>query len=340
MQFINKIILLKVQEIRSANKTSLLPSSNDWQSSHAATAAEGGMTSSNDPISEMYSFSLILESIRDFQLTYKTKQYQTEQNALIQSSAKLFISPERGRHIKAKLMPRALFKSPSFTERLVEEPADKPKENNNNSNTMMELKDLDSIPLSFGTHHERWDRMDEAEIVKDSLLNGNVSLALSFIQWRRDKGTFSNESIASRNNLFDDFKRLACYLVYQSVCLGQIEVAVKMINHMGQNVHSHFKQIALNTTRREVRQQLLNYLTSSGYPFTEEETALLKYAALLEQLYPNPCFSQLYTTLATKQGIELDERDPHCLKFFGYDLDDLTPEVESMYGFQVCHICY
>jgi hypothetical protein len=49
--------------------------------------------------------------------------------------------------------------------------------------------DIDKIPLNFGEIAQRWERMDENTIIKDSLINGNITLALSFLYWRKDKGS-------------------------------------------------------------------------------------------------------------------------------------------------------
>src|SRR5688572_11204361 len=107
MNFVTGIIKEKVTEVRTLSKSTKLPSFNDWLNSQNTDS------SSNDPISELFNFSYILETLREFQMNYKQKAFQSEPTPVI--TPRSFLSPEKLlKARKTKLAPRELFKSPSI----------------------------------------------------------------------------------------------------------------------------------------------------------------------------------------------------------------------------------
>jgi len=123
--------------------------------------------------------------------------------------------------------------------------------------------EMDTIPLSFGAHHEQWETMDDIEVIRDSLLCGNISLAMSFLQYRKERGAFQSETVALllNNSVFQGYRTLGQCIVYQAVCMGDVDGAVNMLYNLGEDVDVCLKKIAFNTTRREVRSNLISYLS-------------------------------------------------------------------------------
>ena len=67
--------------------------------------------------------------------------------------------------------------------------------------------------------------MDEVEIIRDSLISGQISLAMSYLQLRKDRGLFENilgNIKTESDTLFDEYKKVACCLVYQALSRDQV----------------------------------------------------------------------------------------------------------------------
>lgn len=130
------------------------------------------------------------------------------------------------------------------------------------------LEDLDELALSFGNYRHLWERQSDAQIVQHALVNTNPSLALSYLKWRYQTQGRSSSDLAMSGAVVEiDFKylkRISEPIIYHAVCQNQFELAKKMINSIGEDVDSHFKNIAWRTLRRDVRNVLLNHLSDNN----------------------------------------------------------------------------
>jgi hypothetical protein len=73
---------------------------------------------------------------------------------------------------------------------------------------------------------EQWESMDEIEVIRDALVSSNTSLAMSVLQWRKERGAFQSETMNQLlgQSLYEDFVKLGHCLVYQTVCLGEVQL--------------------------------------------------------------------------------------------------------------------
>ncbi|KAL6051580.1 Spg11p, partial [Balamuthia mandrillaris] len=133
--------------------------------------------------------------------------------------------------------------------------------------------------LHFGSYHERWRYChDDSEIVGEALLTNTVSLALSFLQWRKEASVLrhrpkrnrelrrrgskhlagSKQSPLQSQQVYQYFQNIAEGLVYKAVCEDQLELARTLLVRSGHpNVSLHLKDLAFLTTRRTTRTKLL-----------------------------------------------------------------------------------
>ncbi len=130
------------------------------------------------------------------------------------------------------------------------------------------LEDLDELALSFGNYRHLWERQSDVQIVQHALVNCNPSLALSYLKWRyQSQGRTMTDMTRSGAVVDIDFnylKRISEPVIYHAVCQNQFELARKMINSIGEDVDSHFKNIAWKTSRRDVRNVILMYLNDNN----------------------------------------------------------------------------
>lgn len=73
-----------------------------------------------------------------------------------------------------------------------------------------------------------------------------------------------------------------------------------MLQNLGEDVLENLKMLAIKTTRRDVRALLLGYLAKRRV-FSEDELKMVDYASMIEHLYPNPTYSQIYSNIFSKQ---------------------------------------
>lgn len=93
------------------------------------------------------------------------------------------------------------------------------------------LDGLDEIALSFGRFRHTWEKMSDIQIIRDALINSNVSMALAFLRWRNRNqiNQFDNKlifyvsgSLEHANYTFNSFKKLCYPIIYQTICQGQV----------------------------------------------------------------------------------------------------------------------
>jgi hypothetical protein len=112
---------------------------------------------------------------------------------------------------------------------------------------------------SFGSNRDRWEKMKTFEIIADALATSNLSLALAFLRWR-SKQRFAGYSSDSGVLLTHELRQMSYRLVYQAVRRSQFNLAVKMINSLGDSVDANYKEMLWSTTIRHVRAHLLKQL--------------------------------------------------------------------------------
>eukprot|EP01114_Cavostelium_apophysatum_P016147 TRINITY_DN4541_c0_g1_i2.p1 TRINITY_DN4541_c0_g1~~TRINITY_DN4541_c0_g1_i2.p1 ORF type:complete len:2374 (-),score=676.40 TRINITY_DN4541_c0_g1_i2:45-7166(-) len=360
MNFLSGIVQVKVSEVLKEQPNAVIPTLNERI---AGSANFSGVPA----LDQLYDFATILDSLRACQLATHALEKRPNQQEGVKQKGNFGVQDKLKRSASkpmVALKPRVLFskgKEQDIDEKLSESSKSlkKSSETAEGEDFNKNGVDLSSIPLSFGIHHEHWERMNENEVMKDALVKGNLSLVISFLQWRREKSTISSgmsDLLGSANVTLHDVKKVGHQLVYQAVCQQQLDVATKMLQNMGENAVSNFKEIAFKTSRREVRAVLLGHL-SKHIKFTDEELALIDYCHLLEHLYPNPSYSHMHSNVSARQtktvapqyssiegSIEQSalyytkhshEDTPHDTQYIGKDIDDLTPAVEKQFGFEI-----
>lgn len=111
--------------------------------------------------------------------------------------------------------------------------------------------------IEFGLLGQKWDSMEDVSIIREALLSGQVSLAISFLQSRKfyRSGPMSTQSNLKQKRL----KEEAFALIYQAVTRSEVKIARKMLRSIDADEVAHFREIFLRTTRHSVRHVLLDF---------------------------------------------------------------------------------
>jgi hypothetical protein len=111
--------------------------------------------------------------------------------------------------------------------------------------------------IEFGLLGQKWDSVEDVSIIREALLSGQVSLAISFLQSRKfyRSGPMSTQSNLKQKRL----KEEAFALIYQAVTRSEVKVARKMLRSIDADEVAHFREIFLRTTRHSVRHALLDF---------------------------------------------------------------------------------
>jgi len=209
------------------------------------------------------------------------------------------------------------------------------------------LDEMDEVTLSFGRFRHSWEKLSDMQIVRDALINSNISMALSFLRWRNRSQTSHLESKlifqlsgTSRHPFptLNYFKKLSYPIIYQTVCQGQIQLARKMILNIGESVNTHFKEIAWHTTRRNVRNTLLTMLLEANQ-LTDEDMELIKFFKQLEEKYPQEDYMSSLNLLSShpisrqlpdinRQQLQQQQPSESLNIARVRHLDDIPPEVQ------------
>jgi hypothetical protein len=240
--------------------------------------------------------------------------------------------------------------------------------------TVEMVNDNEELQAAFSSIHLRWERMERIEVIRDALLNGLLSLAQSFLQFKRRKSVSlpsaspqpSVQSAEDHSISWEQLKRTCFCLIYQAVIHNQIDVATKMLCNLGQDLYSNFKEIAFQTTRRSIRSALLSLLEQTN-KVSLDERVLLDFVRLLESKYPNSDYYLEYTRRSAIENNSMGAMtggggasasvesgfspkgpsgstaiefsglggDQDLIKISCDDLDDLTSEAERKYDFQL-----
>jgi hypothetical protein len=102
---------------------------------------------------------------------------------------------------------------------------------NNEELDERKLDEMDEVTLSFGRFRHSWEKLSDMQIVRDALINSNISMALNFLRWRNRNQINRMESklifqlFGKTNSLLPTlgyFKRLSYPIIYQTICQGQV----------------------------------------------------------------------------------------------------------------------
>jgi len=55
--------------------------------------------------------------------------------------------------------------------------------------------ETEEITSALSVIHQRWEKMERVEIIRDALINGLLSLAQGYLQWRRQKSITPNTTV-------------------------------------------------------------------------------------------------------------------------------------------------
>ncbi|EGG23580.1 hypothetical protein DFA_05713 [Cavenderia fasciculata] len=229
-----------------------------------------------------------------------------------------------------------------------------------------QITDLEIGNLFFKDVKDRWSKMEELQIIKESLNNNTITTALSFINWKREKNKQQeitnnqqddedDDIISLKGKMFtlEDFKRIAVCFIYQTISQEEMDMTIKLLNNLGLSVIENLKQITLTTSRRNIRKLGLDTLgQSGGNRFYDRD--LIEFSNLLERLYPNPSYFREYSKLSFKWRPMMETRQPllfnqllnyqnnnnilieeERLKSTCQEVDDLLAKTQDLYGFQI-----
>ena len=166
----------------------------------------------------------------------------------------------------------------------------------------------DEMTGSFGRLLQRWEKLRNMDIIADALLTGNLSTSLAYLQWRHntvrpddaDYGMIVHSPSKGQGNptdfptekgasILSYVISMACHLVYQAVATRKLEVARTIINNLGEDFDQHMKEIAWNTSSKDIRELLIPELRERGV-FSTEEASTIDFSQTLEQAYPASSF--------------------------------------------------
>ena len=366
ISFVTGIIQDLVSKIQSSKNADLLPCVNEWkQTSKLAEILE---------VNQLYYFSNTISILRKFESQLEESQKNnTPQKPSIRKSSS-FLSPRtRAKELTKTsniiLKPRNLFDS-SSNEGSIEELAQSISDDSYNfveddvivdtefkrTSSKDKTTNLEGIPLQFGIVQEQWDSLDEIDIIKDSLSSGLVSLALSFLLYRRERGarnTGTLDYLGTSHSMFQDFKRVCYCLIYQQLAYNQIDTAVKMLQNLGENVAENLLEVYMNTGRRDIRHKLFDYLVKNTN-FSENSMELINFVNTIESAYPSSIFQACYSVLLANAtmnnssflpvgyfiapNIDHSQDEEELIITSARETDDLTPTVQKSYGFTSLNI--
>lgn len=161
---------------------------------------------------------------------------------------------------------------------------------------------------SFGKLLQRWEKLRSMDIIADALLTGSVSSSLAYLQWRHNtvrpddadygmivhspsKGARSTADFPSEKgaSTLTYIVNMACHLVYQAVATRKLDVARTIINNLGEDFDQHMKEIAWNTSSKDIRELLIPGLRERK-AFTTDELSTIDFSYALERAYPASSF--------------------------------------------------
>ncbi|KAF2072543.1 hypothetical protein CYY_006140 [Polysphondylium violaceum] len=165
----------------------------------------------------------------------------------------------------------------------------------------------------------------------------------------------------------DQVIQISSCFIYQAVSQDQLDNAIKLLTTIGTPIGPNLKQLVYNTSRRTIRTLLLDALASHPLVqdpafFSNKVDQLLDFCEKLERLYPNYSYHREFSRLSFKWPPFLESKPPllvqqqqqlqqqfmsqynsHNLdlyfdddvKLLCQEVDDVLPDTEHLYGFQI-----
>lgn len=197
---------------------------------------------------------------------------------------------------------------------------------------------------------DRWKRMDEVNILRESLLGSHTGAAIGFLRMTRPetgKPTTATTAPPTAQSFTTEWtKLLAAKLAYQSSCDGNYADAVRILDEAGVPSDRALTELLWNTSRRELRNGLMDFLrgrAGAGAPLPPR--AFAEYAALVERLHSSASLGDEYERLTSggangavrirDQHTTARTTDEQPICELCPDLDDLTASVCLKYGFSL-----
>lgn len=195
------------------------------------------------------------------------------------------------------------------------------------------VDEFDEMQAAFVHSRDRWEKMQDFEIVADALVTSNISLAMSFMRWRArvHRGASQNSAAAIT---WKFFRHTAYQLIYQVAMRSQLNLCRKMIHSIGESTGAHFRLLAWSTADKSVRHALLNAMGS--HSVLESDKSVITFSEALEASYPMTVYSAEFSRRSL-QGADqqllggassqpqLVEAIPFHEEFQCADLSDFVP---------------
>ncbi|EFC49385.1 hypothetical protein NAEGRDRAFT_78187 [Naegleria gruberi] len=143
--------------------------------------------------------------------------------------------------------------------------------------------------------YHKWKNMENKSIIVDCLTKGLVSLGYSFLKNRTVKhksaAECDSEDEDNTNNFFEiedfeSFQQLSFIVIYEHLVSGEYNLAIKMLENLGEDVTEHLRELAFNTIDKNIRNHLIKELKRMK-KLSEEEQDVIEFLQLLEELYPD-----------------------------------------------------
>ncbi|KAJ5069053.1 spatacsin [Anaeramoeba ignava] len=119
--------------------------------------------------------------------------------------------------------------------------------------------------------------------VLNCIIDGKISLLVSLLN---HFSIPTSDIINNQDDIIDFIKTLCFKFVYLSISQQNLEMAIKLLENIGEDHFKIFKNLALYTTRREMAILLTNFLLVNS-KFSESEKKNIQFIDYIHQIYPS-----------------------------------------------------
>ncbi|KAL6626875.1 hypothetical protein ACP70R_030601 [Stipagrostis hirtigluma subsp. patula] len=138
----------------------------------------------------------------------------------------------------------------------------------------------------------RWEvnNIDLKTVVREALQSGRLPLAVLQLQLLRQRELVSNED---SEDAFSEVHEIGRSIVYDLLMKGETELAVAMLEKLGDEIESDLRQLMQGTVRRSLRLQIADEMKKRGH-MRSNEWNTLETITLIERFYPSSSFWDTY----------------------------------------------
>ncbi|GAB2260278.1 hypothetical protein Droror1_Dr00011133 [Drosera rotundifolia] len=160
----------------------------------------------------------------------------------------------------------------------------------------------------------RWeiDNLELKDVVKDALFSGRLPLAVLQLHLYRLKYLAKDKE---PNDTFNEVRDVGRAIAYDLFLKGEIGLAVKTLQKLGEDIEDNLKQLFFGTLSRPLRNQMAEVMVKYGY-IGANELAILERISLIERIYPSCSFWRSYELCkekAMRESMNLLDPSAICL---------------------------